>query len=215
MSSRRSIAVLLFGCIFSGAALAQGPAPVQGSQPPVPTKVEAPKVPTNPGEAGAVQPVDTRTYLIGPEDLLVVTVWREPDFSGPKVVRPDGKITMPLINDVQAEGLTPERLAAQLTQALSEFINKPEISVSVNQVNSKKFMISGQVNRPGQYPLVVPTRVGEALSAAGGFRDFANLKSIVIMRGDKRIKFNWNDYRKGKKLEQNIFVENGDTILVP
>ena len=82
------------------------------------------------------------------------------------------------------------------------------------QVNSKKFFITGEVNRPGQYPLVTPITVFDALNGAGGFRDFANKKNIIIVRGKQRIKFNYEEVRKGKKLEQNIFVENGDTIIV-
>jgi polysaccharide export outer membrane protein len=183
-------------------------------QAPPPVKVEAPKAPQNSAEAGLGQAVDSRTYVIGPEDILMITVWREPDFTKPVIVRPDGKISMPLINDVQAAGLTPQTLAGKLTEALSEFINKPEISVSVNQIHSQKYFISGNVNRTGQFPLAVPTRIAEALSAAGGFRDFANTKKIVVMRGDKRLIFNWNDYKKGKHLEQNVFLQNGDTILV-
>lgn len=204
---------LVLGLGVASLGLCQGqPNPL----PPDPSaaKVEAAKVPMQGVEQVAL-PIDPRAYIIGPEDILWITVWREPDFTGPVAVRPDGKITMPLINDVQAQGLTPERLSAQLGQALSEFINNPQVTVKVNQVNSKKYFIAGQVNRPGQYPLVLETRIGEALSAAGGFRDFANTKKIVILRGDKRLKFNWNDYIKGKKLEQNIPLENGDTILVP
>jgi polysaccharide export outer membrane protein len=184
-------------------------------QPPAPEKVEAPK--TIPGTATPDQtglPIDPKSYVIGPEDVIYIKVWRENDFTGPQGVRPDGKITIPLIGDLQAAGLTPERLAAQLTQALSQYINKPEITVTIAQVNSKKFTITGEVNRPGVYPLVVATKIFDALGSAGGFRDFANKKDIVIIRGDKRLKFNWNEVVKGKKLEQNILLENGDTILV-
>jgi polysaccharide export outer membrane protein len=145
---------------------------------------------------------------------VYIKVWRENDFTGPQGVRPDGKITIPLIGDLQAAGLTPERLAAQLTQSLSQYINKPDITVTIAQVNSKKYTITGEVNHPGVFPLVVATKVFDALGSAGGFRDFANKKDIVIIRGDKRLKFNWNDVVKGKKLEQNILLENGDTILV-
>jgi polysaccharide export outer membrane protein len=185
----------------------------QGANPPPPEKVEAPKVPQGPVD-GATAPVDPRTYIIGPEDIINVEVWREPDFTKPHGVRPDGKITIPLIGDVQSAGLTPERLAGQLAQALKEFINDPQVTVSVQQVNSKKFYITGGVNKTGSYPLVLPTRVFDALSQAGGFREYANRRDIVIVRGDRRIKFNWDEVVKGKKLEQNIFLENGDTIIV-
>jgi polysaccharide export outer membrane protein len=116
---------------------------------------------------------------------------------------------------VQAAGLTPERLGEQLKQALSTYINAPDVSVSLQTVNSKKFFITGEVNRPGEYSLATPTKVFDALSNAGGFHDFANKKKILIIRGAERIKFNYQDILKGKSLEQNILLENGDTIVVP
>ena len=167
-----------------------------------------PKTDTKPPE------VDPHTYSIGTGDVLFVKVWREMDFTGPYTVRPDGKITIPLVGDVQAAGLTPERLGEQLKQALAEYINSPDVSVSLQQVNSKKYFITGEVNRPGEFTLTTPTRVFDALANAG-FRDFANKKKIIIIRGAERIKFNYLDILKGKDLDQNIFIENGDTIVVP
>ena len=151
----------------------------------------------------------------GAEDVLFIRVWREQDFTSQYVVRPDGKITVPLIGDVQAAGLTPERLGNQLKEALADFINGPDVSVSLQQVNSKKYYITGEVARAGEFSLVVPTRVFDALSNAGGFRDFANKKKIIIIRGSERIRFSYQDILKGKNLEQNIFLEAGDTIVVP
>lgn len=159
-------------------------------------------------------PVDPKTYVIGPEDVLYISVFHEPELSRPVGVRPDGKITMPLIGDLQAAGLTPERFSAQLKQALSTFINNPDVTVSLGQVNSKRYTIAGEVLRPGPFPLVVATKIFDALSVAG-FRDFANTKKIIIIRGDKRIKFNYRDVLHGKHLETNIFLEPGDTIIVP
>jgi polysaccharide export outer membrane protein len=185
-----------------------------GPPAPAPEKVEAPKTPTNvPPDAPGVG-VDPKTYVIGADDILNIKTWREPDFTLAVSVRPDGKITMPLIGDIQADGLTPDRLAAQLKQALSEYINKPDITVFVMQINSKRYSITGGVNRPGTFPMIAPVRVFDALSGAGGFRDFANTKDIIIARGNKRLHFNYNEVLKGKKLEQNIFLENGDTIIV-
>jgi len=184
--------------------------------PPTPVKTEAPKVvPGAPGEATSAAGVDPHVYIIGGQDALYIRVWREMDFTGSYIVRPDGKITIPLVGDMQAAGLTPERLGEQLKQALTEYINSPDVTVTVTQVNSKKFYISGMVGRPGEYPLVQPTRVFDALSNSGGFRDFANKKKIVIVRGAERIKFNYLDVLKGKDVDQNIFLENGDTIIVP
>ena len=183
---------------------------------PEPVKQEAPKANTSSTDAtaGTGLSIDTKTYVIGPEDILFISVWREDTLTHQYGVRPDGKITVPLVKDIQAAGLTPERLGEQLTQALGEYFTKPEITVTVVQVNSKKFFITGEVNRTGQYPLVTPITVFDALNSAGGFRDFANRRAIVIVRGTQRIKFNYEDVLKGKKLEQNIFVENGDTIIV-
>lgn len=164
-------------------------------------------------EAGAA--VDPKTYVIGAQDILMIKVWREQDFTGLYTVRPDGKITLPLVGDVQASGLSPERLGEQLKQALTDFINAPDVSVSLQTVNSKKFFITGEVFRAGEYSLATPTRVFDALSNAGGFKDFANKKKIIIMRGADRLKFNYQDILRGKNLEQNILLENGDTIVVP
>jgi polysaccharide biosynthesis/export protein len=123
--------------------------------------------------------VDPTSFKIGPEDVLFVQVWREPDFTRQVMVRPDGKITMPLIGEIAAADLTPDQLTVSLVKSLGEYLNKPEVLVSVLQVNSKKYFITGEVNRSGAFPLVVPTRVLEALSSAGGFREFANPKKIV------------------------------------
>jgi polysaccharide export outer membrane protein len=180
-----------------------------------PVKQEAPKADPTATSTGATGlAVDTKSYIIGPEDILLISVWREDSLSHQYGVRPDGKITLPLIKDVQAAGLTPERLGDQLTQALSEYFTKPEVTVQVMQINSKKFYISGEVNRAGQYPLVTSIKVFDALNAAGGFKDFANKKKIVIIRGDQRIPFNYEEVLKGKNLKQNIQVENEDTIIV-
>ena len=212
---RARLAVLVSLCLpIGGMVLAQSLPPVTGQAAPAVVKAEAPRVPASVGDGlGAV--VDTKTYVIGPEDIINIKVWREADLSGPVAVRPDGKVTMPLIGDLQAEGLTPDRLGVQIKEALSEYYNSPDVTVSLYQVNSNKYFISGEVNRSGQFPLVVPTRVFDALSNAGGFRDFANKKKVVIVRGAQRIKFNYEEVLKGKKLEQNIFLENGDTIIVP
>ena len=183
--------------------------------PPQPTKIEAPKPLTGAAAESTSAGVDPHNYVIGGEDVLFIRVWREMDFTGSYIVRPDGKITIPLVGDLQAGGLTPEKLGEQLKQALSEFITTPDVSVTVSQVNSKKFFITGSVGHPGQFPLILPTRIFDALSNAGGFQAFANKKKIVIVRGAERIHFNYLDVLKGKDPDQNIFIENGDTIIVP
>ena len=160
-------------------------------------------------------PVDPKSYEIGAEDQLRIRVWREPEVSGDVIVRPDGKITLPLIGEVQAGGKTPVDLAATVTEKLTEFLNRPEVMVQVVRIRSKKYYITGQVNRTGAFPLVVPTTVLEALSGAGGFQQWAKRKKIVVLRGDKRFKFNYAEVIQGKNMDQNIYLENGDHILVP
>ena len=176
---------------------------------------DAPKVlPNSTGGNGSGAPVDPKTYVIGPEDVLSISVFHEPDMTRMESVRPDGKVTMPLIGDIQVEGLTPERFRAQLKQALSTYMNNPDVTITVMQVNSKRYTIAGEVTRPGPVALVLPTHVFDALSSVG-FRDFANKSKIVIIRGDKRLRFNYNDVLHGKHLDQNILLEPGDTIYVP
>ena len=197
--------------------MAQGgkPVPAPAAAPNVAGSTEAPKVPSSVAPDTVGLPIDPKTYVIGPEDILRISVWREPDLSGVKGVRPDGKITMPLIGDLQASGLTPERLTAQLKQGISEFLKQPEITVEIIQVNSKSYSITGGVNRPGRYPLVVAKTVFEAVNDAGGFREFADEKHIVILRKDgTRLQFNYKEFVSGKHPERNITLENGDTVLV-
>jgi polysaccharide biosynthesis/export protein len=204
--------LLILGCI---PAWAQS---VKNVSPNAPQVVDPPPVAasgTNPTSPVA-QPVDPKSYLIGPEDLIRIEVFRDADMSRAVSVRPDGKITLPLVGDLQAEGLTPERLTAQVKEALSQFENNPEVTISVLQVNSKSFTVTGKVNRSGRFPLVTPVRIFDALGLTGGFQDFANTKNITIVRGSQRLTFNYNDFVKGKKeaLDQNIWLQNGDTILV-
>lgn len=218
----RSLAVLMTLTVLGSITAAQGgqqqavPAP----PPPAPEKNEAPKVPSSVSPDSTGLPIDPKTYVIGPEDILKITVWREADFSGAKGVRPDGKITMPLIGEWQAAGLTPQRLADQLKQAISEYVKQTDVVVEVIQVNSKSFSVTGAVARPGRFPLVLQKTVFDAITDAGGFRDFfANKKDIIILRADgrTRLHFNYNDWVKhgnSNKKNQNVSIENGDTILV-
>jgi len=160
-------------------------------------------------------PVDPKTYIIGPEDVLTIRVWREPELSGPVAGRPDGMISLPLLNDVQAGGLTPDKLAENLKQSFMQYVTEPEVLVQVAQVNSKKYFVIGEVGRPGMYQLVVATTVSQALAIAGGFREYADTKKILVLRGPKRYEFNYRDWVRGKNLGQNILLENGDQIVVP
>ncbi|MDX1979941.1 MAG: polysaccharide biosynthesis/export family protein [Bryobacteraceae bacterium] len=173
--------------------------------------------PKTPQEAvqGAGAPVDPKTYRIGPEDIIGIKVWREPELTGALMVRPDGMISMPLIGELKASGSTPDELGKAITEALLKHMNRAEVFVSVQQVNSKKFYMTGEINRPGQYPLITETNVLQAISAAGGLREYANKKKIVIVRGDQRLKFNYKEVVEGKNLKQNVTLENGDHIIIP
>ena len=162
-----------------------------------------------------IQRVDPRSYIIGVEDVLAVNVWRQPDLSRRVVVRPDGRITLPMINDVQAAGLTPARLAEDVTGALRKHLKEPDVAVIVEQVHSKKFYVIGEVTRPGAYPLQAPTSVLQALTAAGGFREFANTKKIQVLKNAGRVLFDYRAVIEGKKPWQNVQLEPGDTVVVP
>ena len=166
--------------------------------------------------AGVTTPPD---YVIGPDDVLAVVFWRDKDMSTDVSVRPDGKISLPLLNDVQASGLTPEQLRVRLTEAASKLFEDPTVAIVVKQINSRKVFITGQVGKPGPYPLAGPTTVLQLIAIAGGLQEFADSKNIVIMRreGGKQValKFNYKDVLKRKNLAQNIELKPGDTIIVP
>jgi polysaccharide export outer membrane protein len=165
-------------------------------------------------------PVD-KTFIIGAEDILQIWVLQQPNISSQYPVRPDGIISVPMVGDVKASGLTTEQLEASIAERLkaNEIVNDPSVTVGVYQVRSRKYFISGEVNKTGEQFLVVPTRVSEALANAGGFRDFAKRTSIRIIRmmpdgKSKEFKYNDKEVSHGKKLEQNIFLEPGDHIYV-
>jgi polysaccharide biosynthesis/export protein len=159
--------------------------------------------------------VDTKTFKVGPQDVLKIIVWREQDFTGLYTVHSDGKITLPLAGDIQAAGLTAEEIQKNVTAALSKLIQKPNVTITVQQVLSQKYYMDGEIGRPGEYQLTAPTTVLEAISVAGGLREFANGKKIYVLRGDKRIHFNYKDVIKGKNLDQNIQLQAGDHVIVP
>jgi polysaccharide biosynthesis/export protein len=166
-------------------------------------------------QAGTTDP----HYVIGAQDVLDVSVWKEPDLSRQVPVRPDGKISLPLLNDVQALGLTPTELASQITAGLEKFVTSPQVTVIVSQINSQRVYILGEVGRVGAYGLLPGMTVLQALSNAGGFTPYANLKGIYVLRQDsgkqQKLLFNYKEVISGKKSEQNIELKPGDTIVVP
>jgi polysaccharide export outer membrane protein len=189
-------------------------APAAPPQPPAQVPSNGSGVPAAP--ATVALPAD---YVIGPEDVLAVLFWRDKEMSGEYVVRPDGQITLPLLNDIQAAGLTPEQLRDSLTQAASKLIEDPSVTVGVKAINSRKVFITGMVGKSGAYPLTSTMTVAQLISVAGGLQEFAKSKNIMIVRNENgrevAYKFNYKDFSKGKNLKQNIVLKPGDQVIVP
>jgi polysaccharide export outer membrane protein len=159
-------------------------------------------------------------YVIGNDDKLAISVWKEPDLTRSLPVRSDGKISLPLVGEIVAAGRTPLQLEMDISNRLRNFITVPEVTVIVEQINSKKYNIVGYVNRPGAFPLTLDTTVMDAIALSGGFRDFAKTKGVYILRQNadgtqSRLNFNYKDFIKGKNLSQNVKIEPNDTIIVP
>ena len=158
-------------------------------------------------------------YIIGPEDVLSINVWKEPEISSQVPVRPDGKISIPLLNDVQAAGLKPMELAAAITQGLKKYLEEPRVTVVVTQINSRRYFVLGEVPRPGAFPLLPSMTVLQALSSAGGLSQYANASKVYILRKENgrqvKYSFNYKEVVKGHNPEQNILLKPGDTIVVP
>ena len=200
-------------CALAGpaAALAQTiPAP-----PPVAPAAAAPVAPPV-APSGITPPAD---YVVGPEDVLGIVFWRERDLSGDVVVRPDGKITLALMNDVEVAGLTPDQVRERVTERAREFVDEPTATVVVKQIHSRKVFITGNVERAGPFPLIQPTTVLQLIATAGGLREFADASNIVVVRLEngkqETFQFNYNDVKNRRNLHQNIILKPGDTVLVP
>ena len=216
MYRRALVTFAVFLCLLAALSLSFA----QSTQQPAQEKQETPAPPpANIQEEDLKKtvgaPIDPKTYVIGAEDVLMIRVWREPDLTGMVGVRPDGMISLPLLGDLQAGGVTPEKLAEKIKEGYIKYVTEPEVMVQVTQVNSKKYFVMGEVGRPGQYMLVVPTTISQALTIAGGFREYADTKNILILRGPKRYKFNFREWVQGKNLAQNILLESGDQIIIP
>lgn len=182
--------------------------------------------PDSPVVASIAQPVDAPakphddSFVIGNDDVLAINVWKEPDISRSVPVRSDGKISLPLVGEVQATGRTPLKLEQEIAAKLTNYISEPEVTVMVQQINSEKFNILGQVAKPGSYSLAGAATVLDAIALAGGFRDFAKQKSIYVLRQkadgtQSRIAFNYKDVVNGKHPDQNVKLEPHDTVVVP
>jgi polysaccharide export outer membrane protein len=214
-----SICVLALVAIPTLARRAQTPAAAQAPAAPAPASPQKPAQPVAQPPVvpqGITPPAD---YVIGPEDVLQILFWREKELSAEASVRPDGRITLPLINDIQAAGLTTDQLRERVQEAAARYVETPNATIVVKAINSRKVFVTGKVAKPGTYPLMGPTTVLQMIATAGGLMDFAKGDRIVVMRtqGGKTetFKFNYKDVAKSKKLEQNIELKPGDTILVP
>jgi polysaccharide export outer membrane protein len=176
---------------------------------------ETPANQPNSKKAAAIDP----SYIIGPTDILEIQVWREPDFSRQVLVRPDGKLTLPLVGDIHVSGMNTMDLKELLTAKLKDYIDSPEVTVILVESHSKNFYIIGKVARPGTYALTPGMTVLQALSVAGGLGEWADKDSIRIIRSsdtkEKVIRFDYDKVMSGKNLEQNIPLKPNDTIVVP
>lgn len=190
---------------FSGQAIA-------AQQPGTDASVQA-------GQPPAVRAHDD-SYIIGADDVLAIDVWKEPDLTRSVPVRLDGRISLPLVGELQAAGRTPSQLEHDILEKLRSYMTDPEVTVMVAQVNSKKFNILGQVSKPGTYALSLAPTVMDAIAAAGGFKDFAKQKGVYILRPnpdgtEQKIPFNYKSFIRGKNRSQNVKLEPHDTVIVP
>jgi len=223
MQRLRTFVVAALAVAASAVSFAQ----TQGSSAPPPGRDLPPQKPAvqapaqaAPGPAGAATGVAPPPgYLIGPEDVLIVLFREEKDMSGEVVVRPDGKISLPLVNDIQAAGLTPDQLRANLQETATKFLQEPTVTVVVKTINSRKVFITGMVAKPGPYPLTAPTSVLQLIAMAGGLNEYAEREHIVILRTENgrqtSYRFNYKELAQRKKLSQNMELRAGDTVLVP
>ena len=211
---QRALIAASIGLVCTAAAAGAHSADPQ--EPPRRAAASAAGAPAAPPPVAATTPAD---YVVGPEDVLSVVFWREKDISADVVVRPDGKISLPLLNDVEVAGLTPEQIRARVTEAARQFIEEPNASVVVKQINSRKVYITGNVERPGTFPLLRSTSILQLIALAGGLKEFAKAGDIVLVRseGARQLSysFNYDDLKNRKKLAQNILLQPGDTVIVP
>lgn len=203
----------LLAAMLAGGIAVHAQAPTQPPEPAAPRPAD----PSTPPPVAGVQVPDH--YIIGPGDVLGIVFWREKELSGDVAVLPDGRITLPLINEMTAAGLTPEQLRSALIEAASQFVKDPTATVVVRQVNSRRVFVTGMVAKPGQYPLYQTMTVLQLIATAGGLLEYARGEDIVIIRREAShivsFSFNYKEVSKKKNLHQNIDLKPGDTVVVP
>lgn len=211
--------VLVLICVtISSPLFAQAASTAKQAEPKA-AAATAPKTADAAGSVSIGKPHDD-SFVLGADDVVAVNVWKEPEISRSVPVRSDGKISLPLVGEVQASGQTPRQLEVEIAKRLQNYISEPDVTVIVTDMKSQKFNILGQVAKPGSYRLTSPLTVLDAIALAGGFRDFAKQKSIYVLRQNPdgtqtRLPFNYKDVVKGKNPEQNIQLAVHDTIVVP
>jgi polysaccharide export outer membrane protein len=192
--------------LIGGIALAQNAAQPSGNSAADKPPTASPSSPAGP------------EYVIGPEDVLHISVWKEADLTATLPVRPDGKISLPLLSDVQAAGLTPIQLAESVTEKLKKYVADPRVTVVVTQINSKRVYMVGEVTHTGPIPMLPNMTVLQALSSAG-LTQFANTKGIYVLRVEngkqEKMPVNYRKLVKGEQMDQNYVLRPGDTIVVP
>ncbi len=215
-----SIAAYAQDSTAQGAESTDTAKPVLPASAPAPDEAKAAPLPASNTPASRVPAVHSSTYVVGIGDVLEINVWKESELSKTVPVRPDGMITLPLVGEIKAVGLTPDQLKEQVTAALQKVVTDPQVTVMVNSVSSLSFNIMGNVNRPGYYPLTRPMTILDAIAISGGFRDFAKEKKIYVLRtgptgAQQKIMFNYKEVIKGKKMAQNINLLPHDTLVIP
>jgi polysaccharide export outer membrane protein len=214
MAMRGTIVVILTACLLVGGTQAKSERRTAQDK-----KEEAKEAKSQATATAAPSAGEDPTYKIGPQDVLKIDVWKEEQLTRTVPVRPDGKITLPLLNDVQAVGLTPMELASTISDQLKKYINNPQVTVSVTEINSRRIYVTGEVAKAGTYALLPHMTVLQALSSSGGFTPFARVKNIYVLRTENgkqtKIPFNYKEAVKGKNPAQNIELLPGDVIVVP
>lgn len=216
MKAHRIVPTLTLLVLLCAGALAQSDSAPQSAA----TAAAAADKPGGKAEEAPRAAHSDSSYVIGANDVLAINVWKEPDISRSVPVRSDGKISLPLVGELQAGGQTPQQLEQEISKRLQSYISEPEVTVIVTDSKSQKVNILGMVARPGAYLLTSSTTVLDAIAMAGGFKDFAKQKSIYVLRPaadgtQTRIPFNYKDVIKGKSPEQNIRLQAGDAVVIP
>jgi len=229
--SRATLTLVLLVLLGAWAHTASGQnpsSPASPDKPVIPASAAEPaKDVANAAQPGAANTLPPRvaqvrpdSYIIGSDDMLAINVWKEPEMSKTVPVRPDGMISLPLLGEIKAKGLTPVQLEDQISDSLKKIMSDPQVTVIVTSVNSLTFNVMGQVMRPGYLPITRPLTVLDAIALCGGFKDFAKQKKIYVLRTgpdgkQEQLKFNYKEVIKGRNMAQNIQLHPHDTLVVP